>query len=154
MSASKRLRFPGILLSIVALVVLSVVGMSGVSAKGQPLTKEHSFAVFYTKTAPEGRDTTPCTSNGCANGIQFNWSEGKCFHGDRYLPIQVVWTDNGRLATTAWILTAPCGTGLQFSWDTNNHLNGAKWVGASSAATFGGLAICFRYDTGSLRKIT
>ena len=53
MSASKRLRFPGILLSIVVLVALSVVGMSGVSAKGRPLTKEHSFAVFYNKTPRE-----------------------------------------------------------------------------------------------------
>ena len=141
---ARPLAYARFLLPIFLVVTTSVLTFASAGAKAPPATKKTSYAVFYTdSTADGGSNASPCTSKGCANGISFSWGAETCYHGDRYLPVAVIWTVAGKVSTTEWPLNAPCSTGLQFTWDKNNHLNGAKWLGAGSEAKEG-LAVCFQ----------
>ena len=136
-------RFARAVVALVTLPVVAITVMTGsAGATTPPATHKPSYAVLYTGTTPDGTTPSPCTSKGCANGFKLSWSKGECYHGDRYAPIAVIFTIAGKVSTTSWPLTAPCSTGIAFTWDNNNQLNGAAWVGASSSNE--GIAACFR----------
>jgi hypothetical protein len=74
--------------------------------------------------------------------MSFKWTRGACVSADRFSPIVVVLTVNRRVAPGTWPLIVPCSSGVDFSWDRNNHIIKASWLGASNPVD--GLSICFQ----------
>ena len=109
-------------------------------------TQRPSYLVVDNNGANSATSSSSCaTSKTCANGLRLTWTAGTCYDADRYPPVAIVWTSNQTVAPNTWPLVVGCGTGIQFSWDKNNQVTKAKWIGSGVQAKTGGLAICFQY---------
>jgi hypothetical protein len=124
---------------------MSAAAASPVSAKTKSPAITHlpSYAVFDNNGASAGSTSSACTSAGCANGIRFEWDAGVCVNGDHFSPIVVVFTIHHKVAANTWPMVAPCSSGIQMTWDKNNHLAAATWTGNANAAY--GMAVCFQH---------
>ena len=117
-------------------------GASLVNASSQRL----SYLVVDNSGANSASNSSPCaTPKTCANGLRLTWAAGTCYDSDRYPPVAVVWTTNQTVAPNTWPLVVGCGTGIQFTWDKNDHVTKAKWIGSGIQGKTGGLAICYQY---------
>ncbi len=135
------------LLAGVACVTAAATASQPVSAKAKKkkpgITHIRSYAVFDGNGASMGSTASACGPKGCANGITFHWDAGACVSGEHFAPIVLVFTQHRTVAPRTWPMVAPCSTGITMTWDTHNHLNLARWTGASNARY--GLAVCFQH---------